>query len=125
MNTDARFGWTLLLVFVLFGVGLEGAHAFKASAYLDDELTRLLLTLAHAHGVGLALVLIGFGATVSDPPKWTRKAFRVAAVCIPLGFALGAIAHPEGDPSLGIALVPIGAFALVAALAHTVYRAWR
>lgn len=125
MKADARFGWTMLLVWVLFGIGLESAHAFKLSAYLDDELTRLLLTLAHAHGVGLALVVIGFAATVPDPATWVRRAMRFAAVAMPLGFALGAIAHPEGDPSLGIVLAPLGALALLAALGQIVWRAWR
>lgn len=125
MSDDARFGWTSLLLWVLFGVALESAHAFKVSSYLDDELTRLLLTLAHAHGVGLALVVIAFAATVPEPPSWVRRSLRFSAIAMPLGFALGALAHPEGDPSVGIVLAPLGALALLAALTQTVFRAWR
>ena len=35
---------------------------------------------------------------------------------MPLGFFLGGILNSEGDPSLGIALVPVGAALLVVAL---------
>ncbi len=63
----ARFGWTSLALFAALGAVLEAAHGFKLAAYLDDELTRLLLRLAHAHGVGLALVVLVFG--VSAAPR--------------------------------------------------------
>lgn len=125
MSSDARFGWTALLVWACLGVALETAHAFKLASYLDDALTRLLLTLAHAHGVGLALVVLLFAATVPEPPHWVRRALRFAAIAMPLGFAFGAVGHPEGDPSIGIVLAPLGALALIAALAGVVARAWR
>ena len=35
---------------------------------------------------------------------------------MPLGFFLGGIMNSEGDPSLGIVLVPIGALLLIVAL---------
>jgi hypothetical protein len=35
---------------------------------------------------------------------------------MPLGFFLGGILNSEGDPSLGIALTPIGAVLLIVAL---------
>src|SRR5262249_48615315 len=54
----ARFGWTSLLAWAATGLALETAHGLKLAAYLDDALVRLLLTLAHAHGVGLALVVL-------------------------------------------------------------------
>jgi hypothetical protein len=40
------------------------------------------------------------------------------AILMPLGFFLGGILNSEGDPSLGIALVPLGALLLVMALAR-------
>ncbi|MCZ7687492.1 MAG: hypothetical protein M5U28_55625 [Sandaracinaceae bacterium] len=46
----ARFGWTSLALWACAGVALEAAHGFKLAAYLDDELARMLLRLAHAHG---------------------------------------------------------------------------
>ena len=104
-RASLRFGWTALFAWALAGVGLETAHGFKWAPYLDDPLTRLLLTLAHAHGVGLALVVLAHAA-VGAPLHPERRApghlLRAAAAFLPLGFALGAIAHPEGDPSLGI-----------------------
>lgn len=128
--TAARAGWSLLFLYALTGIALEAAHGWKVAAYLDDALARELLRLAHAHGVGLSIVVILFG--VSAAPRLDEKlaahlvhALTAAAVLMPLGFALGAVAHPEGDPSIAILLVPIGALALVYALARTALALWR
>jgi len=127
-----RFGWTSLLVWAACGAVLETLHALKVAAYLDDEMTRWLCTLGHAHGVGLSLVVLLY-ASVGVPLFRERPAalarvgscFAVAAVLMPLGFVAGAVAHPEGDPSLGIILVPLGAAFLFVALGRVVLAAWR
>src|SRR6187401_2755242 len=61
-----RFGWIALLVFVTLGAVLEALHAWKSVAYLGvgHETRRLMWTLAHAHGVGLGLLHLGFAATL-------------------------------------------------------------
>ena len=41
---------------------------------------------------------------------------RWGAVLMPVGFFLGGVLNSEGDPSLGILLVPAGALLLVVAL---------
>ena len=123
-----RWGWLLLCVGALGGVVLESLHAFKSAVYLDDSLTRLLLTLAHAHAVGLALVVLAYavaGAPWVASLRWPGRAIRFASASIPLGFALGAVGHPEGDPSWPIVLVPIGALALVAGLVRVTLVVWR
>ena len=56
-----RVGWTSLFAWACVGLALESAHGLKLASYLDDALTRELCTLAHAHGVGLALVAIVIG----------------------------------------------------------------
>jgi hypothetical protein len=38
---------------------------------------------------------------------------------MPLGFFLGGVLNTEGDPSLGIVLVPVGAALLLVALARS------
>ncbi|MEM9074614.1 MAG: hypothetical protein AAGE52_39330 [Myxococcota bacterium] len=119
----ARFGWALLLLWVTAGLLLEAAHGFKWSPYLDDALRRELWTLAHAHGVGLALIAI-VHANFGPGPAWTRRAILAAALLMPVGFVLGGIAHPESDPSAGIVLVPIGALVLLAALGRTAFSAF-
>lgn len=129
-TSAARFGWTSLAAWACAGVALEAAHGFKLSSYLDDELTRLLLTLSHAHGVGLALIVIVFGTSAvpriaPERGRHLLRALTFAAVTIPLGFGLGAIAHPEGDPSPAVLLVPIGAVALVYALVQIARDTWR
>lgn len=118
-RASARFGWSALFVAALSGLGLEAAHGFKLAPYLDDALTRLLLTLAHAHLAGLALVVLAHGAYAALDPGAGRW-LRAAAVLMPAGFALGAIAHPEGDPSWPIVLVPLGALALLVGLGRMV-----
>ena len=125
----AAYGWLGLAFWSTLGFALEAAHGWKLSAYLDNELTRLLLTLAHAHGAVLSLVLIAFGvhgaAQLNAGEMWPRRALLLAWLLMPLGFALGAIAHPESDPSLGILLVPLGACALLAALFRVAFASWR
>ncbi len=165
MNDEARrcrrFGWTSLAAWALFGLALEAAHGFKLAAYLDDNLRHTILRLAHAHGVILALVVIGYGGTpddclgnpqrVPEPSRdGTRRAelagsprdgrdsdeksraarrtgtlLRAAALLIPVGFALGAVASHEGDPGWPVLLVPVGGALLVAGLIRAAWRAWR
>jgi hypothetical protein len=118
------FGWASLLVWASLGFALEAAHGLKLGSYLDDELTRLLLRLGHAHGVGLALVVILY--SVSAVPvlaiqpaqaPLAGRLLRAASVLMPLGFTLSAFGHPEGDPSIAVLLVPLGAIALLTSLA--------
>lgn len=129
-RTARRFGWTALLGFTCAGLLLEAAHGWKVSAVLDDELTRTLLRLGHAHGVGLSLIAVVHGefATPLFAPADARSVMRAlhgAALFIPAGFGLGAIGHPEGDPNLLVLLVPLGALALIYALTRTAVAAWR
>ena len=56
-----QFGWWALSAWAVFGLALEAMHGFKVAGYLDDAWTRELLTLAHAHGVGLALLVLVWG----------------------------------------------------------------
>jgi hypothetical protein len=123
-----RFGWTSLLCWTCAGLLLEAAHGWKVSAVLDDELTRALLRLGHAHGVGLSLLAIVHGelatSWLGDRARAIAHSIWTGAVLVPFGFALGAIAHPEGDPGVGVLLVPIGALALIVGLGRTSYAAW-
>ena len=130
-----RIGWSALLVFASFGIGLEVLHAYKAPAYLDvgQETRRLMWTLAHAHGVGLGLLNIAYAATLrvffraGSRSLALASALIVAATfCLPLGFALGGIVTYGGDPGPMVLLVPIGALLLWIALvlvAREVFRA--
>jgi hypothetical protein len=129
-----RIGWAALWLFVTLGVGLELLHAFKLGFYLDagHETRRLMWTLAHAHGVGLSLVHLGYGATLHALFKSGRRALDLAStllswatLLLPLGFFLGGVATYEGDPGVGVLLVPVGALLLwiaVALIAREVVR---
>lgn len=118
-----RFGWVSLCFWSLLGLSLEAAHAFKWAAFFDDELARLLVRLAHAHGVGLSLVVLAHSATAAAiiPGRF----LRVGAALIPLGFLFGAIAHPEGDPSFGIFLAPVGALFFLFDLVRIAWKSCR
>lgn len=127
-----RFGWTSLALWAALGFALEAAHGFKVDAYLGDELARMLLRLGHAHGVGLSLVVLVYGVSGvpvlslrSGQALLAGKLLRVASVLVPAGFALSAFGHPEGDPSVAIFAVPLGALALLAALTIIAHAAWR
>jgi hypothetical protein len=58
-----RFGWWALFISLVVGVFLETLHGFKLGWYLDvnNDMRRLMFTLAHAHGALLALVNIAPG----------------------------------------------------------------
>jgi hypothetical protein len=113
-----RFGWWSLFVFLFLGLGLETLHGFKVGWYVDvgNETRRLMFTLAHAHGAALALVNIGAGLTTRNKGFDLRPSISVtliwATILLPGGFFLGGIVTYDGDPGLGIWLVPIGALLL-------------
>jgi hypothetical protein len=116
-------GWCALLLFLSLGALLEALHGFKVGYYLDDKIRRSMWTLAHAHGTLLALIQIAFAAGLAHFGAWTVGRLKLAsfflldaAVLIPLGFFLGGLLPSEGDPWLGILLVPIGALLLFAAV---------
>jgi hypothetical protein len=118
-------GWCGLLVFLSLGGLLETLHGFKLGFYLDPphKIRRELWTLAHAHGTLLALVHVAFAAGLLHFGRWTERRLKLvsfflldAAVLMPLGFFLGGLTHSEGDPSLGILLVPLGALLLFVAV---------
>lgn len=116
-----RTGWILLAVWLPLGVTLEVLLAFKTQGYLRGELRRELWRLAHAHGAGLGLLLLVFAALAPRhmAPAATERIARdlgLGAVLLPLGFFLGGVLNREGDPSLGILLVPLGALFLLVAL---------
>ncbi len=120
-----RFGWWSLLVYLSLGIVLEVFHGFKIGWYLDvsNETRRLMWTLAHAHGTLLALVHLAFFATLrvmesaeSRQLRWASGGLIASSVLLPGGFFLGGLIIHQGDPGLGILLVPVGAMALLAAV---------
>jgi hypothetical protein len=118
-----RFGWWSLLAYLALGVVLETLHGFKLGWYLDvgNEMRRLMLTLAHAHGTLLALVNLAAGLTARTvrgfviAPSASRT-LLASAVLLPGGFFLGGLEIHGGDPGVGVVLVPIGALLLLYAV---------
>jgi hypothetical protein len=128
------FAWWSLACFVVLGITLEVLHGFKVSWYLGQpsELRRLLWTLAHAHGTLLSLVHAAFALTcrvmagqVSLRHRLASAELMAASVLLPGGFFLGGAFPFEGDPGLGIWLVPLGALALLAAVVATALEVMR
>mgnify|MGYP001558120711 CR=1 FL=1 len=121
-----RYGFTALLLFVAGGLTLEFLHLIKAPWYLESHLRRELWVLAHAHGALLAVFNLAYAALL---PRIASAAsaslwLRWGAALVPAGFFLGGIGNSEGDPSLLIVLTPIGALAVLVALALCVKAAW-
>jgi len=116
-----RTGWILLAISLPAGVTLEALHGFKVQGYLRSEVRREMWRLAHAHGTLLGILLLVFAALAEKHVAATARGriardLRAGAVLMPLGFFLGGVLNSEGDPSLGIVLVPLGALFLLAAL---------
>jgi hypothetical protein len=112
-----RFGFRALTLWASLGFLLEGAHAFKLSAYLDHALRRELLLWAHAHGVGLSLVVLAYAAVgITESSARYGRSLRAAAIVMPSAFALAIFGHSEADPGPTIWLVPVGALLLLYAL---------
>ena len=114
-------GWWLLAVSLPLGVTLEALHGLKVEAYLASQTRRELWRLAHAHGTLLGILCLVFGALAERhvaPSVRRTVAWQLTwgAISMPLGFFFGGILNSEGDPSLGIVLVPVGAGLLFAAL---------
>jgi hypothetical protein len=125
-----RFGWWALLAFATLGLVLESLHGFKVSFYLDvtNETRRLMWTLAHAHGVFLALLNVAFGATLFVGIGLSGRSRRIASplligasLLLPLGFLMGGVVPFGGDPSPAIVAVPLGGVLLLSALALTAW----
>jgi hypothetical protein len=116
-----RTGLWLLAVSLPLGLTLEALHAMKVQVYLGSAMRRELWTLAHAHGNLLGILCLVFALLA---PRFGDAAGRArlerllvaGAVAMPLGFLLGGVLNREGDPSLGILLVPLGGVLLFAAL---------
>ena len=124
-DRNLRFGWWSLLVFLSLGAILETLHGFKIGWYVDvgNETRRLMFTLAHAHGTLLALVNIVAGLSGRIVERFTLRssvsfALIWAAILLPAGFFLGGIVIYDGDPGLGVWLVPVGAALLFYSVAR-------
>jgi hypothetical protein len=118
-HRNLSFGWWSLLVFLSLGGALETLHGFKIGWYVDvgNETRRLMFTLAHAHGTLLALINIAAGLTALKVDRFELRpsisfALIWAAILLPAGFFLGGIVIYDGDPGLGVWLVPVGAILL-------------
>jgi hypothetical protein len=124
-------GWTSLLVWLAFGLVLEGLLGYKVVSYLErDSLVRELWKLAHFHGAVLAVVNLVYGQSL-DPSaavvplgRAASRAMVAGGVLLPLGFLLGGLWHFEGDPGIGIVLVPVGALLVLLAIGVRVVHAW-
>ena len=109
-------------VYLPLGLTLEALHAMKVQVYFGSAMRRELWTLAHTHGNLLGILLlvwfaVGERAVAAESTRHSvDRWLRIGAILMPLGFLFGGVLNYEGDPSLGILLVPIGAVALLIAL---------
>jgi hypothetical protein len=116
-----RLGWTLIAIAFAAGLLLETLLGTKAVVVAEDALRKELWSLAHFHAAFLGLLNLVY-PRISDARS---RLLLLGSVLLPLGFFLGGIAHPEGDPSLAIWLAPIGAVLLVYVATVHALDAWR
>lgn len=121
-------GWMSLLIFLSLGIVLEALHGFKVTAYLGvaNSTRRLMWTLAHAHGTLLGLLHIAFAVSLPKLQAAQSNTLKLASGClmwsgilIPAGFFLGGVSFHDGNPGLGILLLPFGAALLFTAVLLT------
>ncbi len=126
-----RFGWTTLLLWLTFGLVLEMLHGFKVTDYLLDPIRREFWTLAHFHGVALALVNLVYVSWAENekllPKQQTLASWALigGSILMPVGFFLGGLVHFEGDPGLGIFLAPPGALLILITVLLQTIAIWR
>ena len=119
-----RLGWWSLLLFAALGLVLELLHGFKTGFYLDvpNETRRLMWTLAHAHGVLLALVHLAFGFGIQlgfaahQHLQLASRLLIAATVLLPGGFFLGGATVFGGDPNPAVLITPLGGLTLLGML---------
>jgi hypothetical protein len=130
-RVHARFGWTLLLVSLVFGAVLETLEGFRWAPLVRDAWMQRLWSLAHFHGAAFGLLNLIYVPWADAPAlsEGRRKSaslmLRVGSVAMPLGFLLGGIGHPEGDPSIGIFLSPVGGLFVIYTAAIQTLAVWR
>ncbi|WP_224248438.1 hypothetical protein [Hyalangium gracile] len=130
-RVHARFGWTLLFVSLAFGSVMEALEGFRWVSFVADAWKQRLWSLAHFHGAALGLLNLIYVQWADTPTlsvgrrTSASRVLMVGSVGMPLGFLLGGIAHPEGDPSLGIILAPVGALLVLYTVAVQTLAVWR
>ncbi len=121
-------GLWMLCISVPLGLTLEALHAFKVPVYLGSPLRRELWTLAHAHANLLGLLCLVLAHTAerwavdADHRRRVLRDVAIGALTMPVGFFAGGILAYEGDPSLGILLVPVGGLFLLWGLLRALLR---
>ena len=125
------FGWSSLLLWLIFGTCLEIFHGFKISDYLLDELRREFWSLAHFHGVAFGIINLIYvkWADAEELSSCERKLASQLLIwgglLMPVGFLLGGAWHFEGDPGVGIFLAPIGAIMVLGLAGLQTRAAWK
>jgi hypothetical protein len=119
--------WLSIAVWMSFGLLLESLIGFRVPAYLNDPVRRELFRLAHTHGALLNIVLLLASLCVDRnlvaASKTAIWVLRIGAVLMPVGFLLGGIWHFEGEPGLGVWLVPLGGILVIFSVTNFAFTA--
>jgi hypothetical protein len=117
-----RIGWWGVFVFACLGLVLESMQGLRVGWYLDvsNDARRLMFRLAHAHGTLFSIVNVLFalslrselGRTIASI-RFISACFLTAIILVPVGFFAGGLVIYDGDPGLGVMLVPVGALVFI------------
>jgi hypothetical protein len=117
-----RLGWWGIFIFAGLGLVLESLNGLRVDYYMNvaNETRRHMFTLAHAHGTLLSLVNLAFAFTLASPFGERLSSVKTPSACLlgalillPAGFFTGGLVIYDGDPGLGIVMVPVGALLLI------------
>jgi len=115
-----RFALVLVAFVLASGLVLESLVGLRTRGWMDDELRRELVRLAHAHGGLLGLVNVALAFVMGrlhTPEVWARRvrvAALLGAVLVAVGFFGGGVWHGISDPGPLVLLVPAGALLVIA-----------
>ena len=117
-----RLALVLVAVVLASGLVLESLYGLRTRGWMQDDLRREFVRLAHAHGglLGLVNVALAFAMDrLRTPELWARRiriAGLVGAGLVAAGFFGGGVWHGVSDPGPLVLLVPAGALLVLASL---------
>jgi hypothetical protein len=123
-------GFLGIVIWMSFGLLLEGFIGFRVSAYMSNVVRRELFQLAHTHGTLLNILLLITVLALNNRlismnsfPLWV---LRIGTILMPIGFLLGGIWIRGEEPNSLIFLAPIGGIMVIFGMINALFNiSWK
>lgn len=106
-----------IVIWMSFGLLLEGFIGFRVPSYMSFPVRRELLQLAHTHGTLFSLILLAVAVSAKCelilPSKLAVLVLRIGSVLMPFGFLFGGIWLIKDEPNPTIFLAPLGGLLMI------------